>query len=85
MPPRRRAVTTPTHVGLDPSAQQAAHERHCPNRCRWSTRAGYDIPQVTRASGTVTGAGGRVYTTPGGGYEMKFPYAVPPEFVRVVS
>lgn len=47
--------------------------------------AGYEIPQVTRVSGTVTGAGGRVYTMPGGGYEMKFPYGLPPEFLRVVS
>lgn len=46
--------------------------------------AGYEIPSVTRVSGTVTGAGGRVYTMPGGGYEMNFPYAIPPEFLKVV-
>lgn len=31
--------------------------------------AGYVIPDVTRVSSTVTGAGGRVYTMPGGGWE----------------
>lgn len=46
--------------------------------------AGYEIPAVTRVSGTVTGPGGRVYTMPGGGYEMQFPYAVPPEFLKAV-
>jgi len=39
--------------------------------------AGYEIPQVTR----VTGA----YNMPGGGYEMQFPYKVPPEFIKVIQ
>lgn len=39
--------------------------------------AGYEIPQVTR----VTGA----YNMPGGGYEMRFPYEVPPEFIKVIQ
>jgi hypothetical protein len=47
--------------------------------------AGCDIPEVTRVSSTVTGAGGRVYTMPGGGYEMQFPYAVPGDFLKVES
>jgi hypothetical protein len=38
--------------------------------------AGYEIPQVSR----VTSA----YGMAGGGYEMQFPYAVPPEFLKVV-
>lgn len=47
--------------------------------------AGYEIPAVSRVSSTVTGAGGRVYTMPGGGYEMNFPYAIPPQFLKVVG
>ena len=47
-------------------------------------RAGYQMPRVTRVSGVVVGGGGRVYTMPGGGYEMQFTYPVPPEFVKVV-
>jgi hypothetical protein len=47
-------------------------------------RAGYEIPEVTRVSNVVRGPGGRVYTMPGGGYELKFPYPIPPEFVQVV-
>ena len=47
--------------------------------------AGYEIPAITRVTGTVTGPGGRVYTMPGGGYEMQFPYAIPPEFIKVVT
>lgn len=39
--------------------------------------AGYQIPEVTRVSGR--------FGLPGGGYEMQFPYAVPPEFIRVVQ
>lgn len=39
-------------------------------------RAGYDVPDFTRV--------GRKFYMPGGGYEVQFPYAVPPEFVRVV-
>jgi hypothetical protein len=47
-------------------------------------RAGYDIPQPTRVSSTVS-SGGRTYSMHGGGYEMQFPYAIPPEFIKVVS
>lgn len=39
--------------------------------------AGFEIPPVTR----VTSAFGM----PGGGYEMNFPYAIPPEFIRVIQ
>ncbi|MEO8379029.1 MAG: RHS repeat-associated core domain-containing protein, partial [Acidobacteriota bacterium] len=46
--------------------------------------AGYEIPGVTRASNTVTAASGRVYTMPGGGYQMQFLYRILPEFIKVV-
>ena len=39
-------------------------------------QAGYDIPDVTQV--------GRSYNMPGGGYEMQFPYPIPPEFLKVV-
>jgi hypothetical protein len=39
--------------------------------------AGYEIPEISR----VTGA----YGMAGGGYEMQFPYAVPPEFIKVIQ
>lgn len=38
--------------------------------------AGYTIPRVTR----VTGAFGMA----GGGWEMKFPYEIPSEFLKVI-
>lgn len=38
--------------------------------------AGYEIPEVTR----VTGAFGMA----GGGYEIRFPYEIPPEFLKVI-
>jgi hypothetical protein len=40
-------------------------------------KAGYEIPTVTRV--------GRSFNMPGGGYELKFPYEVPPECISVVS
>ncbi|HML50004.1 MAG TPA: RHS repeat-associated core domain-containing protein [Propionicimonas sp.] len=46
-------------------------------------KAGYDIPTPTRVSSTVS-SGRRTYSMPGGGYEMQFPYAIPPEFIKVV-
>jgi hypothetical protein len=39
-------------------------------------KAGYQIPEVTQA--------GRSFGMPGGGLEMQFPYAIPPEFIRVI-
>ena len=39
--------------------------------------AGYEIPEVTR----VTSA----FNMPGGGYEMQFPYEIPPEFIKVIQ
>ena len=39
--------------------------------------AGYEISGVTR----VTGA----YGVPGGGWEMRFPYEIAPEFLQVVQ
>lgn len=39
--------------------------------------AGYDIPGVSRV--------GRSFNMPGGGFEMQFPYAIPPEFLKVIT
>ena len=39
--------------------------------------SGYEIPSVPRVSGQLGMAGG--------GFEMQFPYAIPPEFIRVVQ
>jgi hypothetical protein len=39
--------------------------------------AGYEIPSVTRVTGQ--------FRMPGGSYEMRFPYAMPPEFIRVIK
>ena len=47
--------------------------------------AGYEIPSITQVTGTVTGPGGRIYTMPGDGFEMQFPYPIPPEFIKVVT
>lgn len=47
-------------------------------------KAGYEIPAPSRVSGTVTGRGGRVYNMPGGGFEVQFPYEIPPQFLTVV-
>jgi hypothetical protein len=38
--------------------------------------AGFQIPELTRV--------GRSFGMPGGGYEMQFPYPIPPEFVQVI-
>jgi hypothetical protein len=47
--------------------------------------AGFEIPEVTRVSNVVKDwATGRVYTMPGGGWEMRFPDWIPPEFLKVV-
>jgi hypothetical protein len=47
--------------------------------------AGYEIPATTRVSNVVTAGDGRVYSMPGGGYEMKFSYPIPPQFIKVVT
>lgn len=47
-------------------------------------KAGYEIPTPSRVSSTVTGSGGRVYNMPGRGYEMQFPYEIPPHFLSEV-
>jgi hypothetical protein len=39
-------------------------------------QAGYEIPEITQV--------GRSYGMPGGGFEMQFPYRIPPEFITVV-
>ncbi len=39
--------------------------------------AGYEVPQFTQA--------GRMFNMPGGGMEMQFPFAVPPEFISVIK
>ena len=46
---------------------------------------GYDIPEPRRVSNTVTGSDGRVYTQPGGGYEMQFDYEIPPKYITIVD
>lgn len=38
--------------------------------------AGYEIPGATQV--------GPSFNMPGGGYELQFPYAIPPEFLKVV-
>ena len=46
--------------------------------------AGYEIPEVTRVSNVVMDpATGRVYSMPGGGYEMQFPYKIPAKYLEV--
>lgn len=47
-------------------------------------KAGYEIPTPKRVSNVVRGPDGRVYTTPGGGWEMQFPYEIPGEFLEVI-
>lgn len=47
--------------------------------------AGYDIPEISRVSNVVKASDGRVYTMPGGGYEMRFPYEIPPEYIKVMQ
>lgn len=39
--------------------------------------AGYEIPQATEV--------GRSYNMPDGGYEMRFPYPIPPQFISVIK
>ena len=47
-------------------------------------KAGYEIPIPKRVSNVVTDpVTGRVYTMPGGGYEMQFPYDIPSQYVEV--
>ena len=46
--------------------------------------AGYEIPEAKRVSNVVKGRDGRAYSMPGGGYEMKFSYKIPPEFVKSI-
>ena len=45
----------------------------------------FQIPKPTRFSNTVTVRNGRIYTRPGGGYEMKFDYPIPPKYITVVE
>lgn len=39
--------------------------------------AGYEVPQPTPV--------GRSYGMPGGGHEMKFPYSIPPQYLKVIK
>jgi len=48
-------------------------------------KKGFKIPKPKRVSNVVTGSNGRVYTQPGGGYEMKFEYEVPSEFITIIE
>jgi len=45
--------------------------------------AGYEIPDVMRVGNVVRDEFGGVFSMPGGGWEMQFPYAIPPQFVTV--
>jgi hypothetical protein len=47
-------------------------------------RAGYEIPSATRVTDVVPTNHGRVYTQPGGGYQMQFPYKIRPKYLRVI-
>lgn len=48
-------------------------------------KAGFHIPETNRVSNVVKDSRtGRVYRMPGGGEEMQFPYAIPPEFLEVL-
>ena len=40
-------------------------------------QAGAQIPEITQV--------GRSFNMPGGGYEMLFPYSIPPEFILVIK
>jgi hypothetical protein len=40
-------------------------------------QAGYELPEVSQI--------GRNFRMPGGGIELQFPYAIPPEFITVVG
>ncbi len=47
---------------------------------------GLAVPTPTRVSNVVTDpATGRIYTMPGGGWEMKFPYPIPPKYITNVT
>ena len=54
--------------------------------------AGYEIPPVTRVGNVVghsfnedTQKFDQVHSMPGGGWEMNFPYLIPPQFVQVIK
>lgn len=47
-------------------------------------KAGYEIPTPTRVSNVVRGPDGRVYTMPGGGFEMQFPFEISGQFLEVL-
>jgi RHS repeat-associated protein len=47
-------------------------------------KAGYDIPTPKRVTNVVTGPDGRVYTMPGGGDEIIFPYEIPGDFLEII-
>lgn len=43
------------------------------------------MPAPNRVTNIVEGPSGRLYSQPGGGYEMNFPDAIPPEYITVVT
>jgi hypothetical protein len=50
--------------------------------------AGFEIPEATRVSNVVSDPiTGRVYTMPGGGWQLQFPdsYTIPTEFLKAMS
>ena len=48
-------------------------------------RDGYKIPEPTRVPNVVRGSDGRVYSRPGGGYEIQFDYEIPPKYISIVE
>ena len=50
---------------------------HAPETGISAQRGDHEIPAPTRV--------GRSYNMPGGGYEMKFPYPIKPEFITVIK
>jgi hypothetical protein len=62
-------------LALDPS--KGARNAIVEIDLRGLKAAGYKIPSVNRISSQ--------FGMPGGGYEMQFPYAIPPQFIKVIS
>ena len=47
---------------------------------------GFSIPPVTRVRSVVSNdKTGRIYTQPGGGYELNFSYEIPPKYITVIK
>lgn len=71
---RHRAVRSPGDLGGRRRTVRSA--RRITGRRRHYETAGYDIGDFTQV--------GRKYNMPGGGTELQFKKAIPPQFVKVV-